>query len=609
MEKVQAVDRRELAAAYAASAGKVLLLAATVFLSGRFAGLYEMGGCAAALAAALMEKPRAGLPLLGALALGILSAGSGADLWFAPAAPQLLLLVQAGLSGGLFFALGKRRAGLLFQVGLSAAAALSVQILYRLLTRTMTHYGFQDSLLLVLELLVFTCAFRPFFRDKPQELSSSSSIEALVSFTLVVMTASAGVGVPLLQLFSLQRLAASFLALLIGHRTGPMEGATAGLLSGIFICFVTGGTPAQAGILGAAGLAAGICKGQSRRVTAICYILMILLFSLIRGSLQTYFAIYEPLAAALLFSFLPVQFMEKTAACFAAGAGSETYYEQKTKQHVRKTLKNYGNTLELLARNCYDPEHPNPARDILSLQFRGLAAALDQLSDEVAGILPPKPVPKARYRTRVGVATYAKEGNICGDSYLCTEFKGNQLFLGLSDGMGKGLMAARESAFTVNALHSLMEAGFDAELSLRIINSVLLLRSDDEIFSTVDLGLLNLATGRFRLFKIGAAATYVKRGDRVKTIGLAGLPMGILRRISMDSVQMVLKPGDLLVMVSDGITEAVRGKDGPQWVEEALGSIRSRNPQTVADLLIRRAVEQYGLKEKDDMTVIAVELI
>ena len=615
MDKVQAVQGKgswkEVASVWGKSAGKPLLLGIFGFLIGRFAGLYEMGGCAAALAAALLEQPGAGAPLLGTLALGILSAGSGGDLWFAPAAPQFLLLLQGALSSVLLFILRKQRKGMLLQVSIAAAAAVFVQVVYRILTRSLTLYGFRDSLLLVLELLAFYCAFRTALQVLRKGMPSAeegSSALMLVSFVLVVMAAAAGIGVPLLGIFSLQRFAAAFLALLIGHRTGPMEGASAGLTAGIFICFVTGGTPAQAGILGAAGLAAGLCKGQSRRVTAVCYLLMILLFSLIRGSLQLYFSLYEPLGAALLFSLLPVRFMEKTAAGFAAGAGSEPYYEKKMKLRVRSTLQNYGKTLDLLARNCYDPERPSPARDVLALQFRGLAAALETLSDEVAGILPPRPVPQPRYQVRLGVATYAKEGSISGDSYLCTDFKGNQFFVGLSDGMGKGLTAARESAFTVNALHSLMEAGFDPELALRIINSVLLLRAEGELFSTVDLGLLNLSTGRFRLFKIGAAATYIKRGETVKAIGISGLPMGLRRKIPMDSVQMTLKPGDLLVMVSDGITEAVRRKEGPLWVEEALASIRSRSPQTIADLLVRRAVEQYGLKEKDDMTVIVLEL-
>ena len=57
-------------------------------------------------------------------------------------------------------------------------------------------------------------------------------------------------------------------------------------------------------------------------------------------------------------------------------------------------------------------------------------------------------------------------------------------------------------------------------------------------------------------------------------------------------------------MVSDGITEAERGSEGLEWVRNAILEIRSKDPQTIADLLINKAVQKYGLREKDDMTVI-----
>lgn len=181
--------------------------------------------------------------------------------------------------------------------------------------------------------------------------------------------------------------------------------------------------------------------------------------------------------------------------------------------------------------------------------------------------------------------------------------------MALSDGMGQGSRAAQESGLTVHTLRDLLKAGFDAEVALRIVNSLLLLKSTDEIFSTVDMGMLNLYTGKFRLYKIGAAATFIKRGDQVKVIKVAALPMGLVERISVNSVEFRVRRGDSIIIVSDGITDAgAEGSENLEWLESAIRGIRSKDPQTMADLILNRAVERRGIREKDDMTVMVASV-
>ena len=184
--------------------------------------------------------------------------------------------------------------------------------------------------------------------------------------------------------------------------------------------------------------------------------------------------------------------------------------------------------------------------------------------------------------------------------------------LALSDGMGKGRKAAEESTLTINTLLHLMKAGFEPELALRMINSLLLIKSTEEIFSTMDLALLNLYTGKLRLFKIGAATTFLKRGTKVEALKVASLPLGMVEKISVDSLEVRLRKGDQIIIVSDGITDAGHesvGGDGQrqlpeEWMKEAILNIKSQDPQTIADLILNHAVQRYGLKEKDDMTVL-----
>ncbi len=162
----------------------------------------------------------------------------------------------------------------------------------------------------------------------------------------------------------------------------------------------------------------------------------------------------------------------------------------------------------------------------------------------------------------------------------------------LSDGMGKGEAAAVESSLAVKTLANLIEAGFDIEIALRTLNSILLLKSEEEIFSTIDIGIFNRNSGRFKLYKVGAASTFVKRGDRVDTVKMAALPMGIVDGLKIDFVSLKLQPGDQIIMVSDGITDSVRYRSGGDISEAGGDACKKRRRET-------RRIQQTWARDKD----------
>ena len=92
--------------------------------------------------------------------------------------------------------------------------------------------------------------------------------------------------------------------------------------------------------------------------------------------------------------------------------------------------------------------------------------------------------------------------------------------LALSDGMGSGLRAAKESKTTINLLENFFEAGFNKEIALKTINSILMLRSSDEMFSTIDLTIFDKYSGEAEFIKIGAVSTFIKTQGKVDVICL-----------------------------------------------------------------------------------------
>lgn len=216
-------------------------------------------------------------------------------------------------------------------------------------------------------------------------------------------------------------------------------------------------------------------------------------------------------------------------------------------------------------------------------------------------------IPSPSYSLVTGFAQMAKDGApLSGDSFACRDLPDGRSLVIISDGMGVGPEAASESSTAVHLLEKLFAAGFDEKLVIRTVNTVLALRSVNESFATVDLVLFDRGNGDVKFFKIGAAASFIKRGGKVETIHASTLPIGILAEVTAEPIVRHLQPGDLLVMASDGVVECRRGiGEGDEWLERYLTFSKTRDPQTVADEILAAAVSQSKGKVNDDLTVVA----
>jgi stage II sporulation protein E len=118
-------------------------------------------------------------------------------------------------------------------------------------------------------------------------------------------------------------------------------------------------------------------------------------------------------------------------------------------------------------------------------------------------------VPRRLLDLDLGVAQRMKTGNaVSGDSFASV-FLHSRTALILSDGMGSGSRAAKESMATVNLLKRLLESGFDRELAVKTVNATLALRSPEDSFSTVDLAMIDLFSGKADFVKIAAPPSFV----------------------------------------------------------------------------------------------------
>lgn len=210
------------------------------------------------------------------------------------------------------------------------------------------------------------------------------------------------------------------------------------------------------------------------------------------------------------------------------------------------------------------------------------------------------------YRNVQGIARMTKDGaGISGDNFSFLELERGELLLGLSDGMGSGSMACKESEMVLDLVERFMEAGFSVETAIRMMNSAMVMKGEDDLYSTVDLCKINLYTGKACLYKIGASATFIKREDEVECITSSSLPVGAEAQIEIETSETVLKNGDFVVMVTDGVLEYLHVPKPEETMQEIIESIQTNNPGILAKRIMERVMLFTGGKARDDMTVLA----
>ena len=208
------------------------------------------------------------------------------------------------------------------------------------------------------------------------------------------------------------------------------------------------------------------------------------------------------------------------------------------------------------------------------------------------------------YRMLYGASRIPKKGEkYSGDNYTFCESPGNQVVMSLSDGMGSGETAARESKQVVELTEQLLETGFSPRAALKLVNTVLLLAGPEQHPATLDLSCIDLHTGVLEAMKLGAVPTFIIGEEGVEIMEAGEVPMGILSGVEPVLMSRKLWEGDRIVMVSDGVLDALPGDDKEQAMQQYLESVEEMGPQELADQVLDFAVS-FIPAPRDDMTVL-----
>ncbi len=296
------------------------------------------------------------------------------------------------------------------------------------------------------------------------------------------------------------------------------------------------------------------------------------------------------------------------------GLSSETAFSSKFQGRCHRTGQ-----LEVSLINQMEWYRQQQSRERLQCERRDNIAHQLMLLGEQIQLMRGEPVlDEHPQRLVLGHASSRKEP-VSGDSWGVQDLHDGRMVQMLCDGMGSGDLAMQQSKLAVQLLQALLSGGISMRLSLNMINTVLSFQYGGVRFSTMDVSLWNLNTGKLELYKYGSAPSFIKNGRNVITYDGDSLPVGILPRVEAALLEHQIADGDLLIMMSDGLYEL--NDEGFQW-ENIIRCMPTSNPQLVAEYLMAIAASRIRSNHKkeaalhpdtephvDDMTVLVSRLV
>ncbi len=209
------------------------------------------------------------------------------------------------------------------------------------------------------------------------------------------------------------------------------------------------------------------------------------------------------------------------------------------------------------------------------------------------------------YHVLTGSAKAIKQSeSVSGDCFENFEYGEGNVAILLSDGMGAGERALKGSSMVVDLMQRFLEAGFSVESAMRLVNGVLLTGGAGQNTSTIDCCNVDLYQGICHFCKVGAAPSYLKRDNLVEQISSRNLPLGLVEEPESESVTRYLEDGDYIILLSDGVVDAMNQGIGEAALPEIISRFQSRNPSELANDILAYVLRQCRGEVRDDMTVL-----
>jgi len=201
-----------------------------------------------------------------------------------------------------------------------------------------------------------------------------------------------------------------------------------------------------------------------------------------------------------------------------------------------------------------------------------------------------------------------------GDFYDIFPLDADTLAIAIGDVSGKGVPAALFMTLVCSQLRAEAARAASPEEVLRSVNRQLGIRNATGMFVTVLYCVLHLPTRTLTFVRAGhdLPLVYDAAGVQVPITHRPGQPLGLFLAIHLDTQTIIIPPGGLLLLYTDGVTEAIDAQ-GTQFGQERLQAVLQEKRSPMAQMLCEQLIEtlssyQSGLPQADDITLVALRV-
>lgn len=238
-----------------------------------------------------------------------------------------------------------------------------------------------------------------------------------------------------------------------------------------------------------------------------------------------------------------------------------------------------------------------------SIVANGLCACQENICTVVFG-------EKPAYEAEFGVVSAkAYKSNQSGDCFTKFQLEEGGIYAVLSDGLGTGELASRQSNACLRLIRLFLEGGLNFGEASEAVDLLIAASGDGETVSTaVDALYLDLYSGTVHFAKRGAAPSYLLDGqDECREITMAQAPLGFLSG-GGQPVREKIAHGYVIVLISDGVSDAFAA--GGEVLPGFLVALfrEGGEMQKLAGKILNKAITLSSGKPKDDMTVAVVRV-
>ncbi len=275
--------------------------------------------------------------------------------------------------------------------------------------------------------------------------------------------------------------------------------------------------------------------------------------------------------------------------------------KQPCSEDYLRITATFGNILAAKIANCHLLKE-RQAKEVLEAEL----ATASQIQQQLL----PRELPSVE-RYRLG-AFQIQCKLVGGDLYDVTTLDDGRILFLVADVSGKGMGAALLASNILASFRVLYTAkDFDAANAICSVSKQLLSFTRPGDFATLFLGILNPKTDTLQYVNAGHDPPIVLRPNgEVEHLEASGLPLGALDMVLWEEKTLELRVGDLLVVFTDGIPEAINNQDEPfgsDRLTQCVQNCRDRSPEELIESIVRAVDEFIGdVPRSDDITLLVL---